>query len=340
MILKAVALILAAVAFPAGAQEISGAGGTFPAPVYAKWAELAHAAIGVDLAYRAIGSGGGQEQVLSREVDFGASDAPMSGPRLRGGHLLQFPTVMGAVVIIVNLPRVREDALRLTGETLADIFAGKIHKWNDPRLVELNPGVTLPNISIAPVHRYDPSGTSFVFTSYLATVSAGWKEQFGVGTTIAWPVGAGAIGSDGVATTVTTTRGGIGYVENAFAAQNHLTTVQLRNHSGSFIKPTTTAFIAAAATTDWNVPDFAVNLVDTTDPSAWPIVSTTYILLPEDPKEAVRSGAVLKFFDWAYREGGKAAEALDYIALPAKVQESVRAAWRTQVRPNGEPVIK
>ena len=340
MVGKLVALIVIAIAFPARAQEIIGAGGTFPAPVYAKWGELAHAAIGVDLDYHAIGSGGGQEQILSRKVDFGASDAPLSDARLTAGRLLQFPTVMGAVVIIVNLPRVREDALRLTGETLADIFAGKIRKWNDPRLVELNPGVTLPNISIAPVHRYDASGTSFVFTSYLAAVSAGWKDQVGVGTNVAWPTGAGAIGSDGVASTVTITRGSIGYVENAFASQNHLTTVQLRNRSGGFVKPTTATFTAAAAATDWNVPNFAVNLVDAIGPSAWPIVSTTYILLPEDPKEAARSGAVLKFFDWAYRDGGKAAEALDYIALPATVQDIVRAAWRTQVRADGEPVFK
>lgn len=340
MVSRLVASCLIAIAFNARAQGITGAGGTFPAPVYAQWGELAHAAIGVDLDYHAIGSGGGQEQILSRKVDFGASDAPMSDAQLMAGHLLQFPTIMGGVVVVVNLPRVRENALRLTGEVLADIFAGKIRKWNDARLVELNPGVTMPNISIAPVHRYDASGTSFVFTSYLAAVSPGWKDQVGVGTSVDWLAGAGAIGSDGVASTVTITRGGIGYVESAFAAQNHLTTVQLRNRSGAFVKPTIESFIEAAAATDWNVPNFAVSLVDANGAGTWPIVSTTYILLPKDPKEAERSAAVLRFFDLAYRDGGKAAAALDYGALPIAVQDSVRAAWRTQVRANGAPVFK
>ena len=247
----ALAIGLAAVASGASAQQITGAGATFPAPVYTKWGEAAKAAVGIELNYQAIGSGGGQNQILNRTVDFGASDAPMDPAKLTEGRLLQFPTVMGAVVVIVNLPDIKPNEIKLTGEILADIFAGTITKWNDPKLVELNHGVKLPSLAIAPVHRADGSGTTYVFTSYLSAVSPEWKSKVGANTSVNWPAGAGAKGNDGVAATTHNTRGGIGYVENAYATQNKLVTTQLRNKAGQFVEPTMAAYSAAAANGDW-----------------------------------------------------------------------------------------
>ena len=330
---------LASLPTHARAQQITGAGGTFPAPVYAKWGEAAKASTGIELNYQAIGSGGGQNQITNRTVDFGASDAPMDPAKLASANLLQFPTVMGAVVVIVNLPGVKEDELKLTGELLADIYDGKIVKWSDPKLVELNPNVTLPNTAIAPVYRAEASGTSFVFTSYLSAVSPAWKSSVGASTSVRWPAGAGAKGNDGVASTVHNTRGGIGYVENAYATQNHLATTQLRNKSGAFVKPTMASFTAAASSGDWTgAPNFAVSLIDTMGAENWPIVSPTFILLPKDPKDAARSANVMKFFDWCFKSGAPIAQQLDYIPLPTAVEETVRAAWRTQVMADGKPI--
>jgi phosphate transport system substrate-binding protein len=324
----------------AHAQQITGAGGTFPAPVYAKWAETAHAAIGAEVTYSAVGSGEGQQQITARAVDFGASDVPMDAARLASADLLQFPTVIGAVVVIVNLPRVRDGELKLTGKALADIYAGKIRKWNDPVLEAMNPDITLPNVSIAPVHRYEESGTSFVFTSYLSAVSPAWKSAIGAGIAVNWPVGAGARGNDGVASTVSITRGGIGYVESSFATENHLNIARLQNRSGVFVKPTAASFAATAAAANWNVPGFAVDLVDTGGAANWPIASTTFILLPKDPKDPARSAAVMKFFDWAYRNGEASAEQLGYIVLPPAVQDKVRDSWRSQVLAGEKPVYQ
>jgi phosphate transport system substrate-binding protein len=337
--LTALAFGLAAAA-SAQAQQITGAGATFPAPVYTKWGEAAKAAIGVELNYQAIGSGGGQNQILQRTVDFGASDAPMAADKLESGHLLQFPTVMGAVVIIVNLPDVQMNQLKLSGEMLADIYDGKITKWNDPKIAEMNRGVKLPNLAIAPVYRADGSGTSFVYTSYLSAVSPVWREKVGAATSVKWPAGAGAKGNDGVAATVHNTRGGIGYVENAYATQNKLTTVQLRNKAGQFVKPTMEAFSAAASSGDWvNAKNFAVDLIDRDGAASWPIVSATFIELPKDPKDPARSANVIKFFDWAYKNGSALASGLEYIPLPESVQTVVRAAWHSQVlSPDGKPI--
>ena len=337
----ALTVAFAGFSFAAAAQQITGAGGTFPAPVYAKWGEAAKAAIGIELNYQAIGSGGGQNQITNRTVDFGASDAPMDAAKLQSANLLQFPTVMGAVVPIVNIPEVKTDELKLTGELLAEIYAGKITKWNDPKLVEMNGGVKLPNIAIAPVYRAEASGTSFVWTSYLSAASPEWKANVGASTSVKWPAGAGAKGNDGVAATVGHTRGGIGYVENAYATQNHLVTTQLRNKSGAFVKPTTASYQAAASAADWaGAPNFAVSLIDLNGPAVWPIVSPTFILLPKDPKDATHSANVLKFFDWTYRSGGAIATGLDYIPLPAAVQDTVRAAWRSSIMADGKPVYK
>ena len=324
----------------AQAQQITGAGATFPAPVYTKWGEAAKAAIGLELNYQAIGSGGGQNQILQRTVDFGASDAPMAADKLDSGKLLQFPTVMGAVVIIVNIPGVEINQLKISGDLLADIYAGKITKWNDPKIVDMNKGVTLPNLAIAPVYRADGSGTSFVYTSYLSAISANWKASVGAATSVKWPAGAGAKGNDGVAATVRNTRGGIGYVEYAFASQNKLTTVQLRNKAGLFVKPEMASFAAAAASGDWvHAQNFAVDLIDRDCATCWPIVSATFIELPTNPTDATRSLNVIKFFDWAYKNGSAMATSLEYIPLPEAVQTVVRAAWHSQVKgPDGKPV--
>lgn len=329
--LLAVALTCAT-ALPAAAQQITGAGATFPAPVYTKWGEAAKAAIGVELNYQAIGSGGGQNQILNRTVDFGASDAPMDPAKLESGKLVQFPMVMGAVVPIVNLPGIKDDELKLTGEILADIFEGKITKWNDPKLVEMNHGVTLPNMAIAPVHRADASGTSFVFTSYLAEVSPGWKSKVGAGTSVNWPAGTGAKGNDGVAASVKNVKGGIGYVENAYATQNKLTTTQLRNKAGQYVKPTIKSFQDAAANADWaGAKNYAVSIIDQQGATSWPIVSATFLLLPKDPKDAAREQLVLKWVNWDYEHGDAIASQLEYVPLPQSVKDLVRATWKQQL---------
>lgn len=329
-----IALFILLFATAAHAQRITGAGATFPAPIYTEWAKAAHNAIGVDVSYAGVGSGEGQKRILNRAVDFGASDAPMDPKLLADANLMQFPTVIGGVVVIVNLPRVRDGELKLTGEVLADIYAGKIRKWNDPVLEALNPDITLPNVSIAPVHRFDSSGTSFVFTSYLSSVSPGWRQTAGVGTAIHWPVGPGAIGNDGVATTVSITRGGVGYVESSYATENHLNVARLRNRSGVFVKPALASLASAAASADWNVNDFKADLINTEGAENWPIASTTFILVPKTPPDQARAAAVMKFFFWVFENGGPAATKLGYITLPGAVHERIRGVWQAQVQPS------
>ncbi len=329
-------------ALPAAAQsQITGAGATFPAPVYAKWGEAAKPAIGVELNYQAIGSGGGQNQITNRTVDFGASDAPMDPAKLQSANLLQFPMVMGAVVPIVNIPGMAINQVKLTGELLAEIYMGKIAKWNDPKIVAVNSGVALPNLAIAPVYRADGSGTSFVFTSYLSASSPDWKSQVGANTSVKWPAGAGARGNDGVAGTVKNTRGAVGYVENAYATQNNLITTELRNKSGAFVAPSMAAFEAAASSGNWGgAQNFAVDLIDQAGATSWPIVSATFLLVPKDPKDAARTANVLKWVDWAYNSGGPIATQLEYIPLPKTVQDNVRAAWRSSIMTGGTAVYK
>jgi phosphate transport system substrate-binding protein len=327
---------------PAHAQgaTITGAGATFPAPVYQRWGEEAKQPTGLTVNYQAIGSGGGLNQITNRTVDFGASDAPVAADQLAARKLLQFPTVMGAVVPIVNLPGVQAGQLRLTGEVLAAIHLGSITRWNDAKIRELNPGLDLPRTAIAVVHRADASGTSFVFTSYLAKASVEWKEKVGAATSVAWPAGTGARGNDGVAATVKNTRGAIGYVENAYAEQNRLATVLLRNRAGNFVKPEMASFTAAASSADWaSARNFAVDLIDTAGAQAWPIVSPTFILLPTNPADAEKSRNVMRFFDWAFKGGDQAASALQYIPLPDEVAERVRQVWASEVKgPDGQPV--
>lgn len=312
-----------------GAQ-ITGAGASFPNPIYQKWAEAARAAAGVQLNYQSVGSGAGINQIRNRTVDFGATDAPLTAQQLQEGNLLQFPTVMGSVVPIINVPGIENEQLKLTGEVLGDIFLGKINRWNDQRIAALNPGVNLPGIAIAPVYRADGSGTTFVFTSYLSAVSAEWKDKVGAATSVRWPVGNGARGNEGVAGGVRNTRGGIGYVENAYATANRLVTTQLRNKAGNFVKPTMENFIAAASNADWSVPGFAASIIDQAGANSWPIVSPTFVLLPTNPTDAARSATVRRFFDWAYTNGDALARELEYIPLPDATKTAIRAAWRAQ----------
>ena len=325
----ATGLILAAWG-SAQAQPINGAGATFPNPLYQKWGEEARVT-GIALNYQSVGSGAGQNQIRNRTVDFGASDAPMSTEDLEKNRLLQFPTAMGSLVAAIHVPGMERDQLRLTGPVLADIYLGKITKWNDPRIVDLNPALRLPNLAIAVIYRADGSGTTFVWASYLSAVSEQWRKDVGVGTSVKWPVGTGARGNEGVSASVRLIKGAIGYVENAYAQQAGLVTTQIRNRDGHWVKPTHKAFEATAAAANWNVPNFTVNLVDQPGAATWPIVSPTYILLPRDPKNLASSLAVMKFFDWAFTHGDAVAERLDYVPLPREVKDRIRMAWKTQV---------
>ena len=332
IVTTALAITLAGFAVTAQAQQITGAGSTFAAPIYTKWTEGSASATGIKLNYQAIGSGAGINQINNRTVDFGASDMPVAADQLKAHNLMQFPTVIGGVVIIVNIPGVNPNEMKLTGELLADIYLGKITKWNDPKLVELNKGVTLPNLAIAPVYRADGSGTTFIYTDYLSMLSPEWKSQIGSSTSVKWAAGTGAKGNDGVSGTVHNIRGGIGYVESAYAEQNHLTTTQMRNKAGQFVSPTMVSYAAAAANADWSkVQNFAIDLNDQPGATSWPIESATFVLLPTDPKDPAQSAAVLKFFDWGFAHGSDIATQLLYVPLPSSVHDAVRAAWKAQV---------
>jgi phosphate transport system substrate-binding protein len=325
----------------ASAADITGAGASFPAPVYTAWGGEFKAKAGTALNYQAIGSGGGQTQITNRTVDFGASDAPMAADKMEAAKVLQFPTVIGAVVPIVNLDGIAPDQLHLTGDVLAQIYLGKITKWNDEKIVALNKGVALPDADIAPVYRSDGSGTTFVFTSYLANVSPDWKDV-GAATSVQWPTGTGSKGNDGVAGSVKNTKGAIGYVEFVYAANNALTTVQLENKAGKMVKPEVEAFKAASEKADWKgAKNFAVSMVNLDGDKSWPITSATFILLPKDPKDAAQSAEVMKFFDWAYKDGGPTAEKLHYITLPAAVVDEVRKAWKAEIKSaDGKAIYK
>lgn len=326
----ALALALASFSLAAQAQtQITGAGSTFAAPIYGKWGEAGGTVTGVKLNYQAIGSGAGINQINNRTVDFGASDMPVKAEDLTAHKLMQFPTVIGGVDIIVNLPGIKPEQLKLTGPVLADIYLGKIAKWNDPAITKLNPDLKLPGLAIATVHRADGSGTTFVFTDYLGMVSPEWKSKVGSSTSVAWPVGAGAKGSDGVAATVQHIPGGIGYDESAYATQNHLTTALMQNKSGAFVAPTMAAFAAAAANADWSkVQNFAIDLNDQPGAASWPIESATFVLLPTDPKDEKQSAAVKKFFEWGFMHGDDIATSLLYIPLPDSVHKAIQAAWK------------
>ncbi|HEY9215872.1 MAG TPA: phosphate ABC transporter substrate-binding protein PstS [Ancylobacter sp.] len=322
------------------ATDINGAGASFPAPVYQSWAAAYKAKTGNGMNYQSIGSGGGQNQIVNRTVDFGASDAPMKDDKLEAANLLQFPAVIGSVVTIVNLDGIESGELKLDGATIAGIYQGTITKWNDPKIVALNKDAKLPDVAIVPVYRSDSSGTSFVFTSYLASASPEWKSAVGAATSVQWPAGSGAKGNEGVASTVKNTKGAFGYVEYIYAAANTLATTDLVNKAGKTVKPEHKTFMAAAASADWKgSKNFAASMVDTSGETAWPITSATYILLPKNPTNAAQSEAVMKFFDWAFTDEGDAiADKLHYIPLPEEVVKSVKEAWKTDVKADGKAV--
>jgi phosphate transport system substrate-binding protein len=329
---------IAAFAGAASADEFTGAGATFPAPVYTRWAEQFGASAGDTLNYQAIGSGAGVTQIINRTVDFGASDAPVAPERLASNNLLQFPAVIGAVVVAVNIPGVDGNNLKLTGALVGDIYLGRIRMWNDRRIAALNAGVSLPALAIAPVYRADSSGTTSIFTTYLSSVNLAFNTTIGAGSSVSFRAGIGAPGNAGVAGAIRNTRGAIGYVEYAYATENNMQTPQLQNRSGAFVRPSVAAFAAAAAQAPWaNAPNQAASMINTTGAANWPIVSATYILVPTNPADAGRALKVFQFFDWAFRNGGSAVDSLHYIPLPAAVQNAARQRW-CQVRSGGRPV--
>jgi phosphate transport system substrate-binding protein len=331
---------LAALAAGASAQEITGAGATFPAPVYAKWAEAYKAASGRQLNYQAIGSGGGIKQIGARTVDFGASDDPLSGEELSKGGLVQFPAVIGGVVAVVNLPDVKPGQMKLSGKVLGEIFRGAVRNWNDPAIAALNAGVKLPATAITLVYRSDSSGTTAVFTDYLAEASPEYKQAVGAGKTVNWPSGVGGKGNAGVAANVTKIAGAIGYVEYSYALQNKMTHVALVNKAGKTVQPDDKTFEAAANGADWSSrPGFGISLNNQAAADAWPITSATFILLHKTAEKPERTREVLKFFQWAFANGAKLAVELDYVPLPAAVTKAVEASWKEIKDAAGKPVL-
>lgn len=325
----------------ATAADISGAGATFPYPIYAKWADAYKRETGIGLNYQSIGSGGGIKQIQAKTVTFGASDMPLSPAQLNKDGLVQFPTVLGGVVPVVNIDGVHPGELTLDGATLASIFTGQLKKWNDPAIQKLNPTAKLPNQAIAVVHRSDGSGTTFIFTDYLSKVSADWKSKVGANTAVEWPAGIGAKGNEGVANMVAQTKGSIGYVEYAYAKQNKLNFTNLINTDGKPIAPEAKAFQAAAASADWTgTPGFAVILTNQPGPDAWPIAGATFILIPKQPRDPVAAAEALKFFAWAYAKGDEMAEQLDYVPMPDAVVSAIKKMWSTEIRDSsGKPLF-
>ncbi len=325
----------------ASAADISGAGATFPYPIYAKWADAYKTKTGIGLNYQSIGSGGGIKQILAKTVTFGASDAPLSAKQLDDAGLIQFPMVMGGIVPVVNLEGIKPGEIALDGETLASIFMGKITKWDDAAIAKLNPGVKLPSSAIAVVHRSDGSGTTFNFTYYLADVSADWKENVGVEKAVEWPVGIGAKGNEGVANNVQNTKGSIGYVEYAYAVQNKMTYADMVNKDGKKVAPTSDAFAAAAANADWNgTPGYGVILANQPGATTWPITAATFILMYKSPADPAASAEALKFFAWAYADGDKMADELSYIPMPDSVVKDVEGVWKSSIMADGKPIYE
>jgi len=336
----AVVGFLAAAVVPAAAVEISGAGATFPYPIYAKWADIYRKDTGVGLNYQSIGSGGGIKQIEARTVTFGATDAPLNGPDLDKNGLVQFPMVMGGIVPVLNVEGVKAGELVLDGPTLAGIFLGTVKNWDDPAIKKLNPGAKLPAQAIAVVHRSDGSGTTFNFTYYLALVSPDWKSQVGSNTSVEWPVGIGAKGNEGVANNVAQTKGSVGYVEYAYALQNKLVFTKMVNKEGNTVAPTSEAFQAAAANADWNsVPGYGVILANQPGAASWPMTAATFILIPKQPPDPVATAEALKFFAWAYANGDKMAEELDYVPMPKKVVAEIEKMWASEIKDSsGKPL--
>ena len=317
----------------AEAADITGAGATFPYPIYAKWADAYKKATGVGLNYQSIGSGGGIKQITAKTVAFGASDAPMKPEDLDRNGLIQFPAIMGGVVPVYNLKGVRPGELKLSGPLLADIYLGKVKTWNDPALAKLNPGVSLPAQAISAVNRSDGSGTTFLFSNYLSKVSADWKSAIGEGTAVKWPTGVGGKGNEGVANYVSRIDGSIGYVEYAFAKQNRLSHAQMVNRDGQAVAPGDDTFKAAAAGADWaKAPGMYLILTDQPGKASWPITGASFILMHKVQDKPDIAKEVLKFFDWSFQNGAKMADELDYVPMPDPVVKLIRSAWKSQLK--------
>jgi phosphate transport system substrate-binding protein len=326
---------MCALAPTASAMDISGAGATFPYPIYSKWAAAYKGATGVGLNYQSIGSGGGIAQIKAKTVTFGASDMPLKPKDLDAAGLVMFPTVVGAEVMVYNLPGIPSNTLVLDGPTIADIYLGKIAKWNDPAIRRLNASANLPDKPIVVVHRSDGSGTTFIFANYLSKVSKEWGDKVGAATSVDWPVGIGAKGNEGVAGNVAQTAGSIGYVEYAYAMQNHLRYTKLKNHDGQVVSPSMDSFQASAANADWEHADhFYMILTDQPGSKSWPIENPTFILMHKQPADPAASSTALKFFKWAYEKGDQMAESLLYIPLPNAVVQRIEASWK-QIQGSG-----
>jgi len=323
-----VAGVVAAGAFSSAfaQQEATGAGASFPAPLYSKWASDYNKATGVKINYQSVGSGAGLRQIEAKTVDFGASDAPLKDEDLNKKGLVQFPTVIGGVVPVVNIKGIAPGQIKLSGQVLGDIYLGKISNWSDPAIKALNPGVALPDASIAPVRRADGSGTSFIFTNYLSKVNAEWKSKVGEGTAVNWPTGAGGKGNEGVAAFVGRLPNSIGYVEYAYVKQNKMTYVQMQNAEGQFVSPDDSAFKAAAAGADW-AKSFYQILTNQPGKESWPITGATFILMQKSQEKPVQAATSLKFFEWAYKAGDKTASDLDYVPMPDSVKETILKSW-------------
>jgi phosphate transport system substrate-binding protein len=335
----ALSFVAASLSMTAQAAEVTGAGASFPAPIYAKWADAYQKATGNKINYQSIGSGGGIKQITAKTVDFGASDMPLNAEALNKDGLVQFPTVIGGVVPVVNLADVKPGQLKLTGAVLADIYLGKILKWNDKALAELNPGLKLPDQDIGVVRRADGSGTTFIFSNYLSKVSPEWKQKVGEGTAVQWPVGLGGKGNEGVSAFVMRLPGSIGYVEYAYAKQNKMTHAILKNAAGNFVAPDDLAFKAAAANADWTKSAFAEILTEQSGKEAWPITGATFILLHKVEDKPAQAAEALKFFEWSYKNGGKLAEELDYVALPDSLVKLIHASWEQIKDASGKTVF-
>ena len=326
------AVAAASVCCGALAADISGAGATFPYPVYAKWADAYKKQTGIGLNYQSIGSGGGIKQIKAKTVTFGASDMPLKPEELTEAGLVQFPMIIGGVVPVINVQGLQAGQLTLDGATIASLYLGEITKWNDPRIKKLNPKLTLPDTAVAPVYRSDGSGTNFLFTDYLSKSSPKFKDTIGANASVQWPVGIGAKGNEGVANMTAQTAGAIGYVEYAFAKQNKMTTAMMINKDGKPVAPKAEAFQAAAANADWaHAQGYYLILTNQSGAASWPITGASFILVYAEPPDAGATGEALKFFDWAYKNGAPMASELDYVPLPASLISQVRATWKSQV---------
>ena len=334
-ILAVVAASLYLMSPTANAQTITGAGATFPFPIYSKWAEAYQVKTDIQLNYQSIGSSGGIKQIKAATVDFGATDAPLKGDELTASGLVQFPTVLGGVVPIINVEGIKPGELQLTGEVLADIYLGTITQWNDAKIAALNPKAKLPAENITVVHRADGSGTTFIFTDYLTEVSKAWAEKMGKGAAVKWPAASsvGGKGNEGVAANVSRLKNSIGYVEYAYAKKNKMTYVKLQNRDGNLVGPDDLTFSAAAAGADWfSTPGMGISLVNQKGAQSWPITGATFILMYREPKNAKNSQETIKFFDWAFVNGAKMSADLDYVPLPKAVTDRIRSDVWTQIK--------